>query len=230
MFEPKAPEYGQGDSPPSSTDALSTRTEWVYTGPRYGGGCAGCLTDGDAPVDSQATLAQMRVFCEAYGCVPSSTLLSDFWDFVSSEEFVGFLKDLGVSALAVAGGALICGTSAGVGCVMIAAGAVGAATNVGAEELMDCMYRECDGISASELIGEGAEGFFLGATTGFLNFRAARAFGAERLTIGVISSLSNYGAAATGNMLVEQLVPRILAWFTKQYSDFPPPSDEESDV
>ena len=95
---------------------------------------------------------------------------------------------------------------------------------------MDCMYRECDGISASELIGEGAEGFFLGATTGFLNFRAARAFGAERLTIGVISSLSNYGAAATGNMLVEQLVPRILAWFTKQYSDFPPPSDEESDV
>ena len=174
---------------------------------------------GGGPVNSQQYAQYNREVCEYFGCTPPDSWMSDalwtMWDGLTSERFVSILKNIGVAVVAVAGGVLICGASAGVGCVVIAAAVVGAGTNMVAEEGMDCLYRTCGDWSYSEAGGDALQGALLGGTSGFFNVRLAQYLGAPKVAIGLLGAVQQYGVSATAGALVEQSVPRGIAWFIK---------------
>ena len=134
---------------------------------------------------------------------------------VTSESFLTFAKNIGVGVMAVAGGALICGATAGAGCIVIASAAVGAAANVVSGEALDCAYRECGEFSLAELSGDVVQGVVIGASSGYLNTQLSGALGADTPAIGLLSASWNYGVSATGAALLDQSRERAALAFVK---------------
>ena len=135
-------------------------------------------------------------------------------DVVTSEAFLSFAKNIGVGVIAVVGGALICGATAGTGCIIIASAVVGAAANVGAEEALDCAYRQCGEFSLGELSGDAFQGAVIGGSSGYLNAQLGTALGADK-PVGLLLATWNYGASATSAAVVDQARERAALAFVK---------------
>lgn len=129
-------------------------------------------------------------------------------DAITSEEFLSFAKNLGVAVIAVAGGAMLCGATAGAGCIVVASAAVGAAANVGAEEALDCAYRQCGEFSADELTGDLVQGAVIGGSTAALNTQLASLLGSSS-PIGIVPAALKYGIGPTAAAITDQGIERV---------------------